>query len=183
MVTVRENISVMKLLEREEDSFCMATRFFNIKPKKIIRIVAIVILSAVVLPYLTLSPQWCLSKERVWKAKEIDMTLYVDDVYKTNIYQCLTLYNRDELEKYVKGKLIIDGKETWFGFEGEDHFPWVCMGNTSYMGFDERKKGLWSLQGNFRIVINPKRICYDIIENDGSIIPKSITHLTFVPYE
>ena len=55
-----------------------------------------------ILSFFTLSPQWCLSKERMWRAEEMDMVLYVDDEYETKFYECFGLSDRNELKEHIK---------------------------------------------------------------------------------
>lgn len=85
------------------------------KPKsKVRRAIKITLLAAVIvyllIEHFTLSPQWCLSKERVWRAEEMDLTIYVAEDYETKLSECFSLSDRDELNKYVMGKMIIDGE-------------------------------------------------------------------------
>lgn len=149
--------------------------------KSLKKIIPLAILCYFLVTTFSLSPQWCLSKERVWKAQELDMTLYVDENYQTKFYQFFYLSNRDELKEYVSGKLVIDGKTLDFNFDGEDHFSFIVFGNATSEDIDNEKKDKWKLSGSFRFVINPKKLRFLIMSNAGKTIPKNITELTFVP--
>lgn len=159
------------------------------KPKSKVRKAIKIILIAAVVVYLliehfTLSPQRCLSKERVWRAEEMDLTIYVAEDYETKLSECFSLSDRDELNKYVMGKMIIDGELYPFIFYGEDHFHWVRFGNNPPPGNNEPTPvfdGAWDVTGEFDLVFNKKRIKFSIMDNYGDIFPKSIKKITFVP--
>lgn len=147
---------------------------FN-KKRIMIGLLFISFLSLASLSFVTLSPQWCLSKEPVWRAEEMDLYIYVSEEYETKLNECFTLFDRDELNKYVTGMFKSDGKITDFMFEGEDHFKWIRFGNDD--GFNEP----WSVAGEFKIVFNSKRLSFKVNSVSGNCFPKNIDELTFVP--
>ena len=134
------------------------------------------LLSLVLLNFVTLSPQWCLSKERVWCAEEIDLIIFVSEEYETKPYECFNLFDRDELNQYVTGILKIGGKVSHFTFEGEDNFKWIQFGN-----IDDINDETWDVTGEFKLVFNSKKIRFMINSISGDFFPKNIAELTFVP--
>jgi len=131
-----------------------------------------------ILSFFTLSPQWCLSKERMWRAEEMDMVLYVDDEYETKFYECFGLSDRNELKEHIKGEVRINGKIQEFTFKGEDHFEWIEFGNNY-----DTDNGGWIVAGEFGLVLNPKIIKFSVVSIDGDTFPADINKLTFSPVE
>lgn len=149
---------------------------FN-KKRIFIGLIFISFLFLALLSFVTLSPQWCLSKERVWRAEEIDLYIYVSEEYETELNECFTLFDRDELSKYVTGRMKVDGEIKDFTFEGEDHFKWIRFGNV-----DDSDES-WNVIGAFKSVFNIKRIGFKINSVSVNIFPKNIDELTFVPVD
>ena len=144
--------------------------------RKVFKYIFIIsIICCVLLNCLTLSPQWCISKEQIWHAEEVDLTLYVSGNYKTEFYECFKLFDRDELSQYVTGELKNDKGISNFRFGGEDNFKWVSFGDYNN---DENK---WIVTGEFKLVYNCKKIKFIVNRIYGDIFPKDIKQLTFVP--
>ena len=140
------------------------------------KILIILALCMVLVSVFSLSPQWCLSKHRVWKAQEIDLTIYVSEEYETDIIECFNLSDRDELRKYVRGKVTVNGVTADFEFSGEDHFQWISFGDGN-MFSDETS---WLVSGGFGLVFNPKKLKFKIDATQGDFFPKDIDTLTLV---
>lgn len=80
------------------DTFSITSLFKKRNKKALIFLLTVILVLMLLLSIFTLSPQWCLSKERVWKAEEADLYIYVSEDYQTELYECFSLFNREELK-------------------------------------------------------------------------------------
>lgn len=163
------------------DTFSITSLFKKRNKKALIFLLTVILVLMLLLSIFTLSPQWCLSKERVWKAEEADLYIYVSEDYQTELYECFSLFNREELKEYVTGELTINGKVFPFTFKGEDQFRWIRFGNDS--ASDESSEDIWTVTGVFSRVFNCKKLEFSIVGIYGEDVLQGIERLTLVPVD
>lgn len=163
------------------DTFSIKSLFKKRNKKTFICLLTVILVLMFLLSFFTLSPQWCLSKERVWKAEEVDLYIYISEDYQTELYECFSLFDREELKEYVTGELSINGKVFPFTFKGEDQFRWIRFGNDS--ASNESSEDIWTVTGVFSNVFNCKKLDFNIVGTYGEDVLQGIDRLTLVPVD
>ncbi len=151
----------------------------SLNRKKLFFLIAVIL---VLIYSLSLSPQWCLSRKKVWVAEELDMKVYISDEYNPSVYEMFTLFDRNEMNEYFTGQINVNGQVSEFSFFPEDQFKWIRFGNDLGVKYEVHDDS-WTVTGELKSVYNPNKIKIIILGSYGDYFPKDIKTITLIPFE